>query len=154
MSPSPTSADLTARSNASGTRAAAVLHRSLYERYNLKAPKGVLLYGPPGNGKTMIAKAVAHALSDGFGRGSGVFLSVKGPELLNKFVGESERLVRQIFTRARERAADGRPVIVFIERWIRCCAPAAPASPATWRPRSCPSSSPNSTAWRASTTLW
>ena len=69
------------------------LHRSLYERYNLKAPKGVLLYGPPGNGKTMIAKAVAHALSDGFGRGSGVFLSVKGPELLNKFVGESERLV-------------------------------------------------------------
>ena len=91
------------------------LHRSLYERYNLKAPKGVLLYGPPGNGKTMIAKAVAHALSDGFGRGSGVFLSVKGPELLNKFVGESERLVRQIFTRARERAADGRPVIVFID---------------------------------------
>ena len=89
--------------------------RSLYERYNLKAPKGVLLYGPPGNGKTMIAKAVAHALSDGFGRGSGVFLSVKGPELLNKFVGESERLVRQIFTRARERAADGRPVIVFID---------------------------------------
>ncbi len=130
------------------------LHRSLYERYNLKAPKGVLLYGPPGNGKTMIAKAVAHALSDGFGRGSGVFLSVKGPELLNKFVGESERLVRQIFTRARERAADGRPVIVFIERWIRCCAPAAPVSPATWRPRSCRSSSPNSTAWRASTTLW
>ena len=63
----------------------------------------------------MIAKAVAHALSDGFGRGSGVFLSVKGPELLNKFVGESERLVRQIFTRARERAADGRPVIVFID---------------------------------------
>lgn len=91
------------------------LHRSLYERYDLKAPKGVLLYGPPGNGKTMIAKAVAHALSEGFGKGAGVFLSVKGPELLNKFVGESERLIRQIFKRARERAADGRPVIVFID---------------------------------------
>ncbi|WP_164514754.1 proteasome ATPase [Bifidobacterium goeldii] len=91
------------------------LHRSLYERYDLKAPKGVLLYGPPGNGKTMIAKAVAHALSQGFGKGAGVFLSVKGPELLNKFVGESERLIRQIFKRARERAADGRPVIVFID---------------------------------------
>lgn len=86
-----------------------------FTRLGAKIPKGVLLYGPPGNGKTMIAKAVAHALSDGFGRGSGVFLSVKGPELLNKFVGESERLVRQIFTRARERAADGRPVIVFID---------------------------------------
>ncbi|KAB7791398.1 proteasome ATPase [Bifidobacterium leontopitheci] len=91
------------------------LHRGLYERYDLKAPKGVLLYGPPGNGKTMIAKAVAHALSEGFGHGSGVFLSVKGPELLNKFVGESERLIRQIFKRARERAADGSPVIVFID---------------------------------------
>ena len=88
---------------------------SKYKALGARIPRGVLLYGPPGNGKTMIAKAVAHALSDGFGRGSGVFLSVKGPELLNKFVGESERLVRQIFTRARERAADGRPVIVFID---------------------------------------
>lgn len=90
------------------------LHRPLFERYDLKPPKGVLLYGPPGNGKTLIAKAVAHMLAEGSGRG-GVFLSVKGPELLNKFVGESERLVRMIFTRARERAADGRPVIVFID---------------------------------------
>ena len=91
------------------------LHRALFERYDLKPPKGVLLYGPPGNGKTLIAKAVAHALAEGSGSGSGVFLSVKGPELLNKFVGESERLIRLIFKRARERAADGRPVIVFID---------------------------------------
>lgn len=91
------------------------LHRSLFERYGLKAPKGVLLYGPPGNGKTLIAKAVAHALAQGKAAGSGVFLSVKGPELLNKYVGESERLIRMIFRRARERAASGRPVIVFID---------------------------------------
>lgn len=91
------------------------LHRALFERYDLTPPKGVLLYGPPGNGKTLIAKAVAHALAEGSGNGTGVFLSVKGPELLNKFVGESERLIRMIFKRARERAADGRPVIVFID---------------------------------------
>jgi proteasome-associated ATPase len=91
------------------------LHRALFERYDLNPPKGVLLYGPPGNGKTLIAKAVAHALAEGSGTGSGVFLSVKGPELLNKFVGESERLIRMIFKRARERAESGRPVIVFID---------------------------------------
>ena len=92
------------------------LHRELFRRYDLNPPKGVLLYGPPGNGKTLIAKAVAHALAEGSRMGGkGVFLSVKGPELLNKFVGESERLIRLIFQRARERAADGRPVIVFID---------------------------------------
>ena len=81
----------------------------------MKPPKGLLLYGPPGNGKTLIAKAVANALAEGAAGGRGVFLSVKGPELLNKFVGESERLIRMIFKRARERAADGKPVIVFID---------------------------------------
>lgn len=91
------------------------LHRELFERYDLKPPKGVLLYGPPGNGKTLIAKAVANALAEGAAGGRGVFLSVKGPELLNKFVGESERLIRMIFKRARERAAEGKPVIVFID---------------------------------------
>nr|WP_314686302.1 proteasome ATPase [uncultured Bifidobacterium sp.] len=90
------------------------LHRGLFERYGLRPPKGVLLYGPPGNGKTLIAKAVAHSLA-GQGAADGVFLSVKGPELLNKYVGESERLIRVIFRRARERAAAGRPVIVFID---------------------------------------
>ncbi len=90
-------------------------YRELFERYDLNPPRGVLLYGPPGNGKTLIAKAVANALSEGSKAGSGVFLSVKGPELLNKFVGESERLIRMIFKRARERAADGTPVIVFID---------------------------------------
>jgi proteasome-associated ATPase len=94
------------------------LHRDLFRRYDLKPPKGVLLYGPPGNGKTLIAKAVANALAgsaDDLGEAVGVFLSVKGPELLNKYVGESERLIRLIFKRARERAAEGRPVIVFID---------------------------------------
>ncbi|WEV73408.1 proteasome ATPase [Bifidobacterium sp. ESL0798] len=90
------------------------LHRKLFERYDLRAPKGVLLYGPPGNGKTLIAKAVANALSGG-DASRGVFLSVKGPELLNKYVGESERLIRLIFKRARTRAAEGKPVIVFID---------------------------------------
>ena len=90
------------------------LHRGLFERYNLRPPKGVLLYGPPGNGKTLIAKAIANSLA-GMSDARGVFLSVKGPELLNKYVGESERLIRVIFRRARERAAAGRPVIVFID---------------------------------------
>lgn len=89
-------------------------HRELFERYDLTPPKGVLLYGPPGNGKTLIAKAVAHMLAAGDTDG-GVFLSVKGPELLNKYVGETERLIRLLFERARERAASGRPVIVFID---------------------------------------
>lgn len=88
-------------------------HRDLYTAYGLTPPKGVLLYGPPGNGKTLIAKAIAHELA---GEGArGVFLAVKGPELLNKYVGESERLIRLLFDRARERAADGQAVIVFID---------------------------------------
>ncbi|MFT3860904.1 proteasome ATPase [Micropruina sp.] len=92
------------------------LHRDLFARYQLPAPKGVLLYGPPGCGKTMIAKAVANSLAQQVGGGVGShFLNIKGPELLNKYVGETERQIRVIFATAREHAADGRPVIVFFD---------------------------------------
>ena len=98
------------------------LHPELYRQYDLQPPKGVLLYGPPGCGKTLIAKAVAHSLSASLGASApSYFLNVKGPELLNKFVGETERRIRLIFERARELAseptADGsqRPVIIFFD---------------------------------------
>lgn len=91
-------------------------HPDLYRTYDLKPPKGVLLYGPPGCGKTLIAKAVAHSLSQRVGDGGqSYFINVKGPELLNKFVGETERRIRLIFERARELAEDGRPVIIFFD---------------------------------------
>lgn len=91
-------------------------HPDLYRKYELRPPKGVLLYGPPGCGKTLIAKAVAQSLSSRIGDGSrSWFLNIKGPELLNKFVGETERRVRMIFERARELASEGRPVIIFFD---------------------------------------
>ena len=91
-------------------------HPELYKAYDLKPPKGVLLYGPPGCGKTLIAKAVANSLSARIGDGGQAhFLNVKGPELLNKYVGETERRIRLIFERARELATEGRPVIVFFD---------------------------------------
>lgn len=83
-------------------------HRDLFAEFGLAAPKGVLLYGPPGCGKTMMAKAVAQAAGSSF-------LNIKGPELLNKYVGETERQIRQIFARAREIAEAGRPVVVFFD---------------------------------------
>lgn len=97
------------------------LHPELFKEYDLKPPKGILLYGPPGCGKTLIAKAVANSLAkkvseiSGVGEGRSYFLNIKGPELLNKFVGETERQIRIIFQRAREKASEGTPVIVFFD---------------------------------------
>jgi proteasome-associated ATPase len=99
------------------------LHPELFREHGLKPPKGVLLYGPPGCGKTLIAKAVAHSLAATAARARGedvtdaksYFLNVKGPELLNKYVGETERHIRLIFSRAREKASQGHPVVVFFD---------------------------------------
>ncbi len=97
------------------------LHADLFVEHELRPPKGILLYGPPGCGKTMIAKAVANSLAqrvqDKTGRTDvkSYFLNVKGPELLNKYVGETERQIRLIFQRAREKSAEGFPVIVFFD---------------------------------------
>ena len=97
------------------------LHKDLYAEHQLKAPKGILLYGPPGCGKTLIAKAVANSLAKkvtektGNKDGKSYFLNIKGPELLNKYVGETERHIRLIFQRARDKASEGTPVIVFFD---------------------------------------
>jgi proteasome-associated ATPase len=100
------------------------LHADLFKEHQLKPPKGVLLYGPPGCGKTLIAKAVANSLAkqvaarsadNGAKEGKSFFLNIKGPELLNKYVGETERHIRLVFQRAREKASEGTPVIVFFD---------------------------------------
>ncbi|MBP2216657.1 proteasome ATPase [Arthrobacter sp. CAN_C5] len=97
------------------------LHPDLYREHGLKAPKGILLYGPPGCGKTLIAKAVANSLAarvmerTGSNETRSYFLNIKGPELLDKYVGETERHIRLIFARAREKASDGSPVVVFFD---------------------------------------
>jgi proteasome-associated ATPase len=97
------------------------LHPDLYREHGLKAPKGILLYGPPGCGKTLIAKAVANSLAARAAERTGnvdlksYFLNIKGPELLDKYVGETERHIRLIFSRAREKASDGSPVVVFFD---------------------------------------
>ncbi len=97
------------------------LYAELFQEHQLEAPKGVLLYGPPGCGKTLIAKAVAKSLADKVRERTGredarsYFLNVKGPELLNKYVGETERQIREIFQRAKERSEEGLPVIVFFD---------------------------------------
>jgi proteasome-associated ATPase len=97
------------------------LHKDRFLDYQLKAPKGILLYGPPGCGKTLIAKAVANSLAQAVSRKSGsedarsYFLNIKGPELLNKYVGETERQIRVIFQRAKEKSDEGVPVIVFFD---------------------------------------
>ncbi|GAB2877446.1 proteasome ATPase [Streptomyces mayteni] len=97
------------------------LHPDLFREHELRPPKGVLLYGPPGCGKTLIAKAVANSLAKkvaevtGKTAGKSFFLNIKGPELLNKYVGETERHIRLVFQRAREKASEGTPVIVFFD---------------------------------------
>ncbi len=97
------------------------LHADLFAEHLLRAPKGILLYGPPGCGKTLIAKAVANSLAKkvaertGREEGRSFFLNIKGPELLNKYVGETERHIRLVFQRAREKASEGMPVIVFFD---------------------------------------
>jgi proteasome-associated ATPase len=97
------------------------LHADLFAEHKLPAPKGILLYGPPGCGKTLIAKAVANSLAKKVAQVSGdahaksYFLNIKGPELLNKYVGETERQIRLVFQRAREKSEEGWPVIVFFD---------------------------------------
>ncbi len=97
------------------------VHRELFSCYDLKPPQGILLYGPPGCGKTLIAKAVANSLAKAVAERTGhpdthsYFLNIKGPELLSKWVGETERQIRLIFQRAREKASEGVPVIVFFD---------------------------------------
>ena len=97
------------------------LHRDLFKQYELEPPKGILLYGPPGCGKTLIAKAVANSLAKKVSERTGrpdvrsYFLNIKGPELLNKWVGETERQIRLIFQRAKEKSDEGVPVIVFFD---------------------------------------
>jgi proteasome-associated ATPase len=101
------------------------LHADLFREHKLRPPKGILLYGPPGCGKTLIAKAVANSLAkkvaemreDGqsASHARSYFLNIKGPELLNKYVGETERHIRLVFQRAREKASEGTPVIVFFD---------------------------------------
>ena len=97
------------------------LHHDLFAEHALPAPKGILLYGPPGCGKTLIAKAVANSLArkvatrTGDEKGRSYFINIKGPELLNKYVGETERQIRLVFQRAREKSEEGWPVIVFFD---------------------------------------
>jgi proteasome-associated ATPase len=97
------------------------LYQELFHEHELPAPKGILLYGPPGCGKTLIAKAVANSLAKKISQVTGkpaarsYFINIKGPELLNKYVGETERQLRLVFQRAREKAEEGVPVIIFFD---------------------------------------
>ena len=96
------------------------LHADEFKKYDLEPPKGILLYGPPGCGKTMIGKAVANSLAQRISELRGeeaksYFLNVKGPELLNKYVGETEHKIREVFKNAREKAEEDVPVVIFFD---------------------------------------
>jgi proteasome-associated ATPase len=113
----------------------------------LRPPKGILLYGPPGCGKTLIAKAVANSLAKQAAKAAGdqarepksFFLNIKGPELLSNHVGETERRIRLVFQQAREKASEGIPVIVFFDEMDSIFRTRGPGSPAASSLRSCPS---------------
>lgn len=98
-----------------------LIHSDLYQKYDVTMPKGILLYGPPGCGKTLIAKAIASSIASrvkaktGSSSGKAFFINIKGPELLDKYVGETERQIRQLFQKARQQAATGTPVVVFFD---------------------------------------
>lgn len=97
------------------------LYPDEYKEFSLTPPKGVLLYGPPGCGKTLIAKAIANSLAarvrEQMGKDDvkGYFINIKGPELLNKYVGETERKIREIFQKAKEKSKEGVPVVIFFD---------------------------------------
>ena len=156
-SATPTSAAWPTRSSRSATPwSCPYLHADLYREHRLRPPKGILLYGPPGCGKTLIAKAVAASLArkvadrTGEAEGRSYFLNIKGPELLNKYVGETERHIRLVFQRAREKANDGTPVIVFFDEMDSLFRTrGSGVSSDVEKPPSCPSCSARSTAWRA-----
>ena len=135
------------------------LHADLFKGHQLKSPKGVLIHGPPGYGKTLIAKAVSSSVAKqvaartaqdaGAEEGRSFFLNIKGPELLNKYVGETERHIRLVFQGAREKASEGMPVIVFFDEMDSIFRTRGPGCPPTWRVPSSRSCCPRSTAWRA-----
>ena len=134
------------------------LHADLFAEHRLQLPKGILLYGPPGCGKTLIAKAVANSLAkkvaarEGYRPAPVLLPQHQGPELLNKYVGETERHIRLVFQRAREKASEGMPVIVFFDEMDSLFELVEQASVATSRTPSCRSCSVRSMVLKASRT--
>ena len=130
------------------------LHADLFAEHRLPAPKGILLYGPPGCGKTLIAKAVANSLATKVAAATGnekarsYFLNIKGPELLNKYVGETERQIRRVFQQARDRSAEGWPVIVFFDEMESLFRMRGSSISSDMESTVVPSCWPRSTGWR------
>jgi proteasome-associated ATPase len=117
------------------------LYPDEFKEHRLSPPKGILLYGPPGCGKTLIAKAVANSLAGQIEKRTGkntaaYFLNVKGPELLNKYVGETEHKIREVFKKAKEKAKEDQPVIVFFDEMDSIFRMRGSGISSTWRSRS------------------